>query len=80
MYTKSYIYCSREIRRVTRIEGGDAMSEQSMKPHWFQILLAVADGHPMRRLRVTERGREAARSSRDVLLRFFSGLGPIKVR
>lgn len=35
-------------------------------------------GHPMRRLRVTEEGREAARSSRDVLLRFFSGLGPVQ--
>jgi len=35
-------------------------------------------GHPMRRLQVTEEGREAARSSRDVLLRFFSGLGPAK--
>ncbi len=33
-------------------------------------------GHPMRRLQVTEEGRDAARSSRDVLLRFFSGLGP----
>lgn len=33
-------------------------------------------GHPMRRLRVTERGQEAARASRDVLLRFFSGLDP----
>ena len=35
-------------------------------------------GHPMRRLQVTEEGREAARSSRDVLLRFFSGLGPVQ--
>ncbi len=35
-------------------------------------------GHPMRRLRVTEKGREAAKSSRDVLLRFFSGLGPVR--
>ncbi len=35
-------------------------------------------GHPMRRLRVTEEGREAAGSSRDVLLRFFSGLGPVR--
>ncbi len=35
-------------------------------------------GHPMRRLQVTEEGREAARSSRDVLLRFFSGLGPAR--
>ncbi len=35
-------------------------------------------GHPMRRLRVTEEGREAARSSRDVLLRFFSGLGSVR--
>ena len=35
-------------------------------------------GHPMRRLGVTEEGREAARSSRDVLLRFFSGLGPAR--
>jgi len=33
-------------------------------------------GHPMRRLSVTEEGRAAARSSRDVLLRFFDGLGP----
>ena len=32
-------------------------------------------GHPMRRLSVTEEGREAARSSRDILLRFFDGLG-----
>ena len=35
-------------------------------------------GHPMRRLRVTDEGREAARASRDVLLRFFSGLGPVE--
>lgn len=34
-------------------------------------------GHPMRRLSVTEEGREAARSSRDVLMRFFDGLGPV---
>lgn len=34
-------------------------------------------GHPMRRLSVTEEGREAAQSSRDVLLRFFEGLGPV---
>lgn len=32
-------------------------------------------GHPMRRLRVTKQGLEVARSSRDVLLRFFDGLG-----
>jgi len=31
-------------------------------------------GHPMRRLRVTERGLEAARASRNVLLEFFEGL------
>ena len=31
-------------------------------------------GHPMRRLHVTEEGREAASASRDVLLRFFDGL------
>ncbi len=35
-------------------------------------------GHPMRRLQVTDQGREAARASRDVLLRFFSGLGPVR--
>ena len=35
-------------------------------------------GHPMRRLRVTEEGLETARSSRDVLLRFFDGLGPVR--
>ncbi len=35
-------------------------------------------GHPMRRLRVTDEGREAARASRDVLLRFFDGLGPVE--
>ncbi len=34
-------------------------------------------GHPMRRLRVTEEGLETARSSREVLLRFFEGLGPV---
>ena len=33
-------------------------------------------GHPMRRLSVTEEGLEVARASRDVLLRFFDGLGP----
>jgi DNA-binding PadR family transcriptional regulator len=33
-------------------------------------------GHPMRRLTVTEEGRESARQSREVLLRFFEGLGP----
>lgn len=31
-------------------------------------------GHPMRRLSVTEEGREAARASRDVLMLFFDGL------
>jgi DNA-binding PadR family transcriptional regulator len=34
-------------------------------------------GHPMRRLSVTEVGLEAARSSHDVLMRFFDGLGPV---
>ncbi len=34
-------------------------------------------GHPMRRLTVTEEGREAALTSRDVLMRFFDGLGPV---
>jgi len=34
-------------------------------------------GHPMRRLSVTEQGLEAARSSREVLMRFFDGLGPV---
>jgi DNA-binding PadR family transcriptional regulator len=33
-------------------------------------------GHPMRRLSVTKEGVETARASRDVLLRFFDGLGP----
>jgi len=33
-------------------------------------------GHPMRRLLVTDAGREAARQARDVLLVFFDGLGP----
>ena len=33
-------------------------------------------GHPMRRLAVTSEGLEIARASRDVLLRFFDGLGP----
>ncbi len=37
-------------------------------------------GHPMRRLMVTEEGRDAARASRDVLLRFFDGLGPVSSR
>lgn len=32
-------------------------------------------GHPMRLLRVTDRGLEAARASRNVLLSFFEGLG-----
>lgn len=31
-------------------------------------------GHPMRRLAVTEEGREAVLSSRNVLMRFFEGL------
>ena len=35
-------------------------------------------GHPMRRLSVTEEGMDAARASRDVLLRFFEGLGPLE--
>ena len=34
-------------------------------------------GHPMRRLSVTDQGREAVRSSREVLMRFFDGLGPL---
>jgi DNA-binding PadR family transcriptional regulator len=33
-------------------------------------------GHPMRSLRVTEQGKEAATASRDVLMRFFDGLDP----
>lgn len=33
-------------------------------------------GHPSRRLSVTEEGREAARRAREVLMRFFGGLGP----
>ncbi|MGD8280590.1 MAG: helix-turn-helix transcriptional regulator [Gemmatimonadota bacterium] len=33
-------------------------------------------GHPMRRLSVTDEGREAVRESRAVLMRFFEGLGP----
>jgi DNA-binding PadR family transcriptional regulator len=35
-------------------------------------------GHPMRRLGVTEEGLEVAHSSRDVLMRFFDGLGPVR--
>lgn len=35
-------------------------------------------GHPMRRLRVTPEGLETARQSRDVLMRFFDGLGPVE--
>ncbi len=34
-------------------------------------------GHPMRRLSVTDQGREAVRSSREVLMRVFDGLGPL---
>lgn len=34
-------------------------------------------GHPMRRLSVTQEGVELAQASRDVLLRFFDGLGPV---
>ena len=34
-------------------------------------------GHPMRRLSVTDEGREAVRVSREVLMRFFEGLGPL---
>lgn len=34
-------------------------------------------GHPMRRLSVTNEGVETARASRDILLRFFEGLGPV---
>jgi DNA-binding PadR family transcriptional regulator len=34
-------------------------------------------GHPMRRLAVTDEGLEAVRRSRDVLLSFLDGLGPI---
>lgn len=33
-------------------------------------------GHPMRRLLVTEEGRDAVREARDILLGFFDGLGP----
>jgi PadR family transcriptional regulator PadR len=32
-------------------------------------------GHPMRRLWVTQEGREAVRQARDVLLDYFRGLG-----
>ena len=35
-------------------------------------------GHPMRRLSVTEEGMDAARASREVLLRFFEGLGSLE--
>ena len=35
-------------------------------------------GHPMRRLTVTREGLETARASRDVLMRFFDGLGPAR--
>lgn len=34
-------------------------------------------GHPMRRLSVTDEGLEAVRTSREILLRFFKGLGPL---
>jgi DNA-binding PadR family transcriptional regulator len=34
-------------------------------------------GHPMRRLSVTAPGLEAVRHSRDVLLSFLDGLGPL---
>jgi hypothetical protein len=34
-------------------------------------------GHPMRRLIVTDEGLETVRSSREVLMRFFEGLGPL---
>lgn len=34
-------------------------------------------GHPMRRLMVTDAGREAARQARDVLATFLGGLGPV---
>lgn len=33
-------------------------------------------GHPMRRLLVTDQGRDAVREARDILLGFFDGLGP----
>jgi DNA-binding PadR family transcriptional regulator len=33
-------------------------------------------GHPMRRLLVTDPGREAVRQARDVLLGYFDHLGP----
>lgn len=32
-------------------------------------------GHPMRRLLITEAGRDAARSSRDLLMGYFESLG-----
>jgi PadR family transcriptional regulator len=35
-------------------------------------------GHPMRRLLVTDAGREAARQARDVLVVFLDGLGPVE--
>lgn len=34
-------------------------------------------GHPMRRLSVTDAGLDAVRRSRDVLLTFLDGLGPV---
>lgn len=34
-------------------------------------------GHPMRRLAVTAAGLDAVRRSRDVLLSFLDGLGPV---
>jgi DNA-binding PadR family transcriptional regulator len=35
-------------------------------------------GHPMRRLLVTDAGRDAAHQARDVLEVFFDGLGPVR--
>lgn len=37
-------------------------------------------GHPMRRLAVTDDGLEAVRTSREVLMRFFEGVGPLEAR
>ena len=56
----------------------DRLSEKGLVA-WEMVPSDVPDrgGHPMRRLSVTEEGLEAVRRSRDVLLDFLDGLGPV---
>ena len=67
-------------RRVTLYRTLDRLASKGLIEWELEpSLTPERGGHPMRRLRVTEEGREAAESSREILLRFFDGLGPVRM-